>query len=94
MKRIASLILFLCVFSLAAVAAASQSKSGAEQNTPEADAVRKSTPARMPQLQRQNRRGAPGSAVMSDPARDIFRKMHRILFRGGWSRQLLTHIVD
>ena len=45
MKRIAALVLSLCVFSLAAVAAANQSKSGAEQNTPEADVVSKSTTA-------------------------------------------------
>jgi outer membrane protein OmpA-like peptidoglycan-associated protein len=45
MKRIAAFILFLCVFSLAAVAASGQSKSGAEQNTPEADVISKSTTA-------------------------------------------------
>ena len=45
MKRIAVLVLSLCVFSLTAVAAANQSQSGTEQSAPASDVVGKSTTA-------------------------------------------------
>ena len=45
MKRIAALTLFLCVFSLTAVAAVNQSQSATDQSAPASDVVGKSTTA-------------------------------------------------